>query len=92
MAEARSVQHLVLANTGRSIASIANKAVLCRTRMTRLLSPACLAADIVTQIVEGRQPANLTLKTLVAADLPVAWATSAIRSFWPRPFPLQSEF
>jgi site-specific DNA recombinase len=74
IAEARSVQQLVLASPGRPIASIAAEAGRCRARMTRLLSVACLAPDIIARIVEGRQPATLTAQTLLAADLPVAWA------------------
>jgi len=33
----------------------------------------CLAPDIVTAIVEGRQPASLTARRLQDIDLPLAW-------------------
>jgi site-specific DNA recombinase len=34
----------------------------------------CLAPHIVTAIVEGRQPATLTARTLQKIDLPLAWS------------------
>jgi hypothetical protein len=33
----------------------------------------CLAPDIVTAIVEGRQPASLTPAKLLVTPLPFAW-------------------
>ncbi|WP_310534090.1 hypothetical protein [Novosphingobium sp.] len=32
------------------------------------------SADIITAIVEGRQPTSLTARTLHDIDLPLAWA------------------
>ena len=34
---------------------------------------ACLAPDIVTAIVEGRQPLALTAATLLAIQMPLCW-------------------
>lgn len=45
----------------------------CRTRLGKLAALACLAPDIITAIVEGRQPASLTARTLQDIDLPLAW-------------------
>jgi hypothetical protein len=42
-------------------------------RLGKLAALACLVPDIVTAIVEGRQPASLTACTLRDIDLPLAW-------------------
>jgi len=43
--------------------------------LTRLISLAFLAPDIVTSILEGRQPAHLTAARLTRLyDLPLDWA------------------
>lgn len=38
-----------------------------------LLRLALLAPDLQSEILEGRQPSGLTLRRLIAADLPAAW-------------------
>ncbi len=38
-----------------------------------LAALSCLAPDIVTAIVERRQPQALTARTLLAIELPVSW-------------------
>ncbi len=74
MAEAHQARQLILSNPGRSIAAIASDHGRCRTRLGKLVTLSCLAPDIVTAIVEGRQPAALTARTLQDIDLPLAWA------------------
>ncbi len=64
---------LILANPEQSIASIAANHGRCRTRLGKLAALGCLAPDIVTAIVEGRQPASLTARTMQDVDLPLAW-------------------
>lgn len=71
--EAHAARKLVLENTGRAIASIAADHGRCRTRLAKLVGLSCLAPDIVTAIVEGRQPAKLTAKLLANIDLPMCW-------------------
>ena len=47
------------------------------TARIRLASRAllvCLARDIATAIVQGRQPASLTSRAMLEAELPLAWA------------------
>ena len=73
IAEAHAARKLVLANPEQSVASIAASHRRCRSRLGKLAALACLAPDIVTAIVEGRQPASLTARTLEAIDLPLAW-------------------
>jgi site-specific DNA recombinase len=73
IAEAHAARQLVMANPGKSLAAISATASRCRTRLRQLLSLACMAPDIVTAIVEGRQPPTLTARSLLATELPVAW-------------------
>jgi len=73
LAEAHAARQLILAHPEQSIVSIAGSTNRCRTRLGKLAALACLAPDIVTAIVEGRQPATLTARTLQDIDLPLAW-------------------
>jgi site-specific DNA recombinase len=73
IAEAHAARKIILAAPEQSIASIAASHGRCRTRLGKLAALACLAPDIVTAIVEGRQPALLTARTLQEIDLPLAW-------------------
>ena len=73
VAEAKQARQLILASPDQSIAAIAASHGRCRTRLGKLGAMSCLAPDIVTAIVEGRQPAMLTARTLQDIDLPLAW-------------------
>ena len=73
VAEAYAARKLVLEHAGQSIAAIAAAQGRCRTRLAKLVGLSCLAPDIVTAIVEGRQPATMTAKSLAAIDLPMRW-------------------
>jgi DNA invertase Pin-like site-specific DNA recombinase len=73
IAEAYRARGLVLVEPDKSIAEIAAEHGRCRTRLGKLTGLACLAPDIVTAIVEGRQPRTLTSAALLAIDLPHCW-------------------
>ena len=73
VAEAYAAAQLLHEIPGRSIATIAKETGRCRTRLARLVASSCLAPDIVTAIVEGRQPSTLTASSLLDCDLPLAW-------------------
>ncbi len=73
MAEAYQARQLILAGPDQSIAAIAASSNRCRTRLGKLAALSCLAPDIVTAIVEGRQPATLTARSLQDIDLPPSW-------------------
>ena len=73
MAEAHQARQLILANPAQSIAATAADHGRCRTRLGKLAALACVAPDIVTAIVEGRQPPTLTARSLLEVDLPLAW-------------------
>ncbi|RYY22768.1 MAG: recombinase family protein [Sphingomonadales bacterium] len=73
VAEAHAARRLVLQRPKQSIAAIAADEGRCRTRLGKLVALSCLAPEIVTAIVEGRQPAKLTAKSLSAINLPMHW-------------------
>jgi len=73
VAEAYTAQHLVMDHPSKSIAALASKHGKCRTRLGKLVRLSCLAPDIVTAIVEGRQPEALTANRLSKLELPLAW-------------------
>ncbi len=74
IAESRTIMAQITANPNKSIPTLAAEQCRCRVRMMKVAKLACLAPDIVTAIVEGRQPLKLTPGKLLAADLPFAWA------------------
>jgi len=74
LAEAHVARHLVLNQPDRSIAMIAAAEGRCRTRLGKMVALSCLAPDIITMIIEGRQPATITVRSLMNADLPLAWS------------------
>lgn len=73
VAEGRTTMALIRSNPEKSIPTLATEHRRCRIRMSRLAKLGCLAPDIVTSIVEGRQPLKLTPGKLLAADLPISW-------------------
>ncbi len=73
IAEAFEARKLVDANPDKPIASVAGDHGRCRTRLGKLVRLSCLAPDIVTAIVKGRQPKSLTAKSLSNLTLPLAW-------------------
>ncbi len=74
LAEAHTARKLILASPEQSVASIAASQGRCRTRLGKLAALSCLAPDIVTAIVEGRQPPTLTARGLQDIELPLGWA------------------
>ncbi|WP_077145648.1 recombinase family protein [Sphingopyxis sp. KK2] len=73
VAEAHAARKLVMERPAQSIAAIAAELGRCRTRLTKLVALSCLAPEIVTAIVEGRQPAKLTAPMLTRIELPMHW-------------------
>ncbi|PLK26692.1 recombinase family protein [Novosphingobium sp. TH158] len=73
LAEAAAARRLVLANPEKSLHALGAEHGRCRTRLGKLVRLSCLAPDIVTAIVEGRQPATLTAKRLSEIELPMDW-------------------
>lgn len=74
LAEAHAARKLIQSQPDQPIARIAARVGKCRTRLAKLATLACLAPDIITAIVQGRQPAALTSRSLLEAELPLAWS------------------
>ena len=74
VAEVHAARELVIANAGKTISTIAREAKCCRVRLNRVLALACLAPDIITAILEGRQPIGLSSTTMFRTNLPLDWA------------------
>lgn len=74
LAEAHAAAELISANPELPLAKIAAQRGKCRTRLGKLVALSCLAPDIVTAIVQGRQPATLDARRMMHVTLPVDWA------------------
>jgi DNA invertase Pin-like site-specific DNA recombinase len=73
VADAYQARQLVLANPERPLARIAREHGRCRTRLGKLVALSCLAPDIITAIVEGKQPEHLTVFRLMSKPLSPLW-------------------
>jgi site-specific DNA recombinase len=73
IAEARATIALITANPETSIADLAVANKRCRIRMCKLAKLSCLSPEIVTDIIEGRQPLKLAPRKLLETDLPLCW-------------------
>ena len=73
IAESRTLMAQIIAKPNKSIPALAAEQGRCRVRMMKVAKLACLAPEIVTAIIEGRQPIKLTPGKLLAVDLPLAW-------------------
>jgi DNA invertase Pin-like site-specific DNA recombinase len=74
LAESRAIMAQIATNPDKSVPTLAAEQGRCRVRMMKVAKLVCLDPYIVTAIVEGRQPLNLSPGKLLAADLPLAWA------------------
>lgn len=73
LAEAHAAAGLLSLNPELPLAKIAAQQGKCRTRFGKLVALSCLAPDIVTAIVQGRQPATLDARRMMQLTLPVDW-------------------
>lgn len=73
LAEAQSAAELILSNPELSLAKIGAQQGKCRTRLGKLVALSCLAPDIVTAIVQGKQPPTLNARSLMQLTLPADW-------------------
>ncbi len=74
LAEASRVLDTLLSEPHPTIVDLARGTGQCRKRLTRLVRIAWLAPDIVKAILDGRQPASLTVRKLMTLELPAEWA------------------
>ena len=73
LAESREIMNQIMTKADKSVPTLAAEQGRCRVRMMKVAKLVCLDPYIVTAIVEGRQPLNLSPSKLLAADLPLAW-------------------
>jgi len=73
IAESRAIMAQIATNPDKSVPTLAAEQGRCRVRMMNVAKLVCLDPYIVTAIVEGRQPLNLSPSKLLATDLPLAW-------------------
>ena len=75
LARAHRFQELVVRGDGSSITVLAEECGVGSPYFTRILRLGFLAPDIITAVLDGRQPIELSAKRLsVTADLPKTWA------------------
>jgi site-specific DNA recombinase len=72
--EARELQRLVDAERDKTLEELATQSGLPSWRFARVLRLNYLAPDIVTSIIDGTQPSDLTRTKLTNAVLPMDWA------------------
>ena len=73
LAESRAIMAQITTNADKPVPALAAEQGRCRVRMMKVAKLVCLDPYIVTAIVQGRQPLNLSPSKLLAADLPLAW-------------------
>jgi hypothetical protein len=71
--QARRWMQALETGAATSITDLARREGLCNHYAARLLPLAYLAPDLVGLIIEGRQPAAITLTAVTAAPLPLNW-------------------
>lgn len=77
IAESRTIMAQIIESPDKSIPTLAAEQGRCRVRMMKVAKLACLDADIVTAIIEGRQPPKLTPSKPLA---PISLLPGPIRS------------
>jgi DNA invertase Pin-like site-specific DNA recombinase len=74
IAEAHAARSMLMASPDTSIIQLAKDQGRCRTHVAKLIKLSYLAPDIVTMVLEGRQPPTLTRRKLMSTELPLRWA------------------
>lgn len=71
--EAHAARQLAMAHPDKTIFSLARISGRCRNRLAKFLIISTLAPDIVTAILQGRQPIGFSATRLLEADIPLDW-------------------
>ncbi|MFC0590411.1 recombinase family protein [Novosphingobium aquiterrae] len=74
VADAMTVQQLVLSSPDLSLAQLAKREGRCRTQLMRLFRISFLSPRIAEAIAAGTQPKGLTSRLLLSCDMPIDWA------------------
>jgi len=72
--EAAEAKQLIEGAPGETLSAIAAREGRCRTHLGKLYRIAHLSPEIVRMIMTGEQPAHLTTRLLLGAQLPASWA------------------
>jgi hypothetical protein len=73
LAEAHAARKLILAHSDTSLTDLAKQQGTSSKHITKLIELSCLAPDIVTAVLAGKQPSSLTTTKLRTVALPVSW-------------------
>jgi DNA invertase Pin-like site-specific DNA recombinase len=73
LADAHAARKLVLAHPDTPLADLAKQQGKCHKHLAKLVELSCLAPDIVTAVLDGKQPGSLTVTTLRTKVLPISW-------------------
>lgn len=73
LARAHRFKRMLLSGEAESIDAIATRVGSERTHIGRTLKLAFLSPALTEAILDGRQPAGLSLAQLLDADLPISW-------------------
>ena len=71
--QARRWQSMLASGDAASIQHLAQREQVCPIYTGQLLPLAFLAPDLIEAIIDGRQPARLSLISLINARLPMRW-------------------
>jgi hypothetical protein len=73
LADAYEARKLVLAHPDTPLADLAKQHGKCHKHLAKLIEISCLAPDIVTAVLDGKQPGSLTATKLRTVALPALW-------------------
>ncbi len=73
LTEAYAARQLVLRNPDIPLTDLAKQHGKCRKHLTRMVGLSCLAPDIASSILAGKQPRALTATRLRSGQLPLSW-------------------
>lgn len=90
VSEARSAWALVEAHRGSPPSQLALNCNMSLSRFMRVLRVNYLAPDILTAMMDGTQPPELTRRTLIDANLPLDWALQRKLFGFPEQPPMRS--
>jgi AraC-like DNA-binding protein len=90
ISDARDAWELIASNRDLSPQQIAQRSNMSLTYLMRLLRMNYLAPDIVTSIMDGAQPRDLTRRRMIDANLPLDWALQRKLFGFPEQPPMRS--
>ena len=74
LAQSHAARKLILAYPDTTLADLAKQQGTSSKHLTKLIELSCLAPDIVTAVLAGKQPSSLSATKLRTVAMPVSWA------------------